>query len=189
MAAAAWSWVEKMLHELQRTSAPSALSVSIRTAVWIVMWRQPAMRAPASTWRCAELGAERHQSRHLGLGDGDFLAPPLGEREVLHPVVGAVLHSWFLARRSGLPAAAGAACSTAAGGSQQVSPVTGCCLKNRRERRQSASRCGSPRIDSAAPPHGALLLLRRARGCAASRAARWAAPWRGRVGRTPSTSR
>ena len=33
MAAAAWSWVEKMLHEAQRTSAPSAFSVSISTAV------------------------------------------------------------------------------------------------------------------------------------------------------------
>ncbi len=35
-----------MLHEAQRTSAPSAFSVSISTAVWIVMWSEPAMRAP-----------------------------------------------------------------------------------------------------------------------------------------------
>jgi len=48
MAAAAWSWVEKMLHEAQRTSAPSAFSVSISTAVWMVMCRQPATRAPLS---------------------------------------------------------------------------------------------------------------------------------------------
>jgi hypothetical protein len=48
IAAAAWSWVEKMLHELQRTLAPSSISVSISTAVWIVMCRQPVMRAPAS---------------------------------------------------------------------------------------------------------------------------------------------
>ncbi len=47
-AAAAWSWVEKMLQEAQRTSAPSAVSVSISTAVWIVMCSEPAMRAPAS---------------------------------------------------------------------------------------------------------------------------------------------
>src|SRR5215210_1383856 len=40
-AAAAWSWVEKMLQLAQRTSAPSATKVSIRTAVWIVMWREP----------------------------------------------------------------------------------------------------------------------------------------------------
>ncbi len=48
IAAAAWSWVEKMLHEAQRTSAPSATSVSIRTAVWIVMCSEPVIRAPAS---------------------------------------------------------------------------------------------------------------------------------------------
>ena len=47
-AAAAWSWVEKMLQETQRTSAPSAVSVSISTAVWIVMCREPMMRAPFS---------------------------------------------------------------------------------------------------------------------------------------------
>ena len=49
-AAAAWSWVEKMLHEAQRSSAPSATRVSISTAVCTVMWREPVMRAPASGW-------------------------------------------------------------------------------------------------------------------------------------------
>ena len=53
MAAAAWSWVEKILHEAQRTSAPSATSVSISTPVWIVMCRLPAMRAPLSGWLAA----------------------------------------------------------------------------------------------------------------------------------------
>ena len=48
IAAAAWSWVEKMLQEAQRTSAPRATSVSIRTAVWIVMCSEPVMRAPLS---------------------------------------------------------------------------------------------------------------------------------------------
>jgi hypothetical protein len=48
IAAAAWSWVEKMLHELQRTVAPRCIKVSISTAVWIVMCRQPTIRAPAS---------------------------------------------------------------------------------------------------------------------------------------------
>src|SRR5205085_3847327 len=47
-AAAAWSWVEKMLQLHQRTSAPSAVSVSIRTAVWIVMCSEPVTRAPLS---------------------------------------------------------------------------------------------------------------------------------------------
>src|SRR5260370_27252119 len=46
MAAAAWSWVEKMLQEAHRTSAPRAWRVSMRTAVWMVMWSDPAMRAP-----------------------------------------------------------------------------------------------------------------------------------------------
>ncbi len=46
-AAAAWSWVEKMLHDAQRTSAPRSASVSIRTAVWMVMCRLPMIRAPA----------------------------------------------------------------------------------------------------------------------------------------------
>ena len=48
IAAAAWSWVEKMLHDAQRTSAPSAFSVSISTAVWIVMCSEPVTRAPRS---------------------------------------------------------------------------------------------------------------------------------------------
>src|SRR3954462_3792035 len=47
-AAAAWSCVEKMLQLAQRTSAPRLVSVSIRTAVWIVMWRLPVTRAPWS---------------------------------------------------------------------------------------------------------------------------------------------
>eukprot|EP00900_Chrysochromulina_parva_P002123 jgi/Chrpa1/11911/Chrysochromulina_OHIO_Genome00017981-RA len=48
MAAAAWSCVEKMLHETQRTSAPRASRVSMSTPVWIVMWSEPMMRTPAS---------------------------------------------------------------------------------------------------------------------------------------------
>jgi hypothetical protein len=53
MAAAAWSWVEKMLQEAQRTWAPSATSVSIRTAVCTVMCREPVTRAPARGWASA----------------------------------------------------------------------------------------------------------------------------------------
>ncbi len=51
MAAAASSCVEKMLQLVQVTSAPSAVSVSMSTAVSMVMWRQPAMRAPLSGCR------------------------------------------------------------------------------------------------------------------------------------------
>ncbi|MCY1491779.1 hypothetical protein D9M68_255720 [compost metagenome] len=50
MAAAAWSWVEKMLQDDQRTSAPRATRVSMRTAVWMVMWMQPRILAPFSGW-------------------------------------------------------------------------------------------------------------------------------------------
>src|SRR6202789_1339386 len=48
MAAAAWSWVEKILQLAQRTLAPSSTRVSISTAVWMVMCREPVMRTPAS---------------------------------------------------------------------------------------------------------------------------------------------
>ena len=48
IAAAAWSCVEKMLQLAQRTCAPRATSVSINTAVWIVMCNDPVTRTPAS---------------------------------------------------------------------------------------------------------------------------------------------
>ncbi|MNR37265.1 hypothetical protein D3C85_1552700 [compost metagenome] len=35
-----------MLHDDQVTSAPSSTKVSIKTAVWMVMCKHPAMRAP-----------------------------------------------------------------------------------------------------------------------------------------------
>merc|ERR1719274_328625 len=48
IAAAAWSCVLKMLHDAQRTLAPRAAIVSMRTPVWIVMWREPQMLRPAN---------------------------------------------------------------------------------------------------------------------------------------------
>src|SRR3954451_18160604 len=48
IAAAAWSCVEKMLQEAHLTSAPSAVSVSISTAVCTVMCSDPVTRAPLS---------------------------------------------------------------------------------------------------------------------------------------------
>ena len=47
-AAAAWSCVEKMLQDTQRTSAPRLTRVSISTAVCTVMCSEPATRAPCS---------------------------------------------------------------------------------------------------------------------------------------------
>jgi hypothetical protein len=35
-----------------------------------------------------ELFARRHQAGHLGFGNGDFLAPPLGKADVLDDVIG-----------------------------------------------------------------------------------------------------
>ena len=88
-AAAAWSWVEKMLQLHQRTSAPSAVSVSIRTAVWIVMCSEPVILAPVQRLGVGVLAADRHQAGHLVLGERDLLAAELGKREVGDLEVGA----------------------------------------------------------------------------------------------------
>ena len=82
MAAAAWSWVEKMLQLAQRTSAPSSTSVSISTAVWIVMCNEPVMRTPCERFAGGVFLADRHQAGHFLLGDVDFLAAPIGEADV-----------------------------------------------------------------------------------------------------------
>merc|ERR1719382_1214356 len=50
MAAAAWSWVLKMLQEHQRTFAPKAWRVSMSTPVWMVMWSEPLMSKPLNGW-------------------------------------------------------------------------------------------------------------------------------------------
>ena len=65
MAAAAWSWVEKMLHEAQRTSARALERL-----------------------RSGEFLADGHQARHLGLGNVDLGAAPVGEADVLHDIIG-----------------------------------------------------------------------------------------------------
>ena len=82
IAAAAWSWVEKMLQDAQRTCAPSATSVSISTAVWMVMCSEPVIRAPRSGCARAYSRADRHQAGHLVLGELDLLAPERGQRQV-----------------------------------------------------------------------------------------------------------
>ena len=61
---------------------PAPVSVSISTAVWMVMCSEPAMRAPLQRLRGGEFLANRHEPGHLGLGDGDFLAPPVGQVQV-----------------------------------------------------------------------------------------------------------
>ena len=80
-AAAAWSWVEKMLQHTQRTSAPRLTRVSISTAVWTVMCSEPAILAVQRP-RLGVLAAQGHQPGHLVLGQPDLLAAELGERQV-----------------------------------------------------------------------------------------------------------
>ena len=103
-AAAAWSWVEKMLQEAQRTSAPSATRVSISTAVWMVMCSEPAIRAPASGLDVAVALAHGHQAGHLVLGEGDLGAPEVGKGQVGDLVVHACSFAGvegFVARAAG----------------------------------------------------------------------------------------
>ena len=83
-AAAAWSWVEKMLHETQRTSAPSSrqrLDEHRRLDGHV----QAAHDARAGERLArAVLGAQGHQPGHLLLGEADFLAAELGLAEIPH---------------------------------------------------------------------------------------------------------
>jgi hypothetical protein len=82
IAAAAWSCVLKMLHEAQRTSAPSACSVSISTAVWIVMCRAARDARAFQGLLGRKFLADGHQAGHFGLGNADFLAAPGGEGNI-----------------------------------------------------------------------------------------------------------
>ena len=69
-------------------------SVSISTAVWIVMCSEPAMRAPFSG--CFGPNSSRvARTGHFGLGERDFLAAEFGEPDVLHDVVGGGLGGGF----------------------------------------------------------------------------------------------
>ena len=81
-----------MLQETQRTSAPRAFRVSISTAVWIVMWSEPAMRAPFR-------GCFGPYSSRTAIRPGisvsamrDFLAAEIGEADVFDDVV--LRHDW-----------------------------------------------------------------------------------------------
>ena len=82
IAAAAWSCVEKILQLAQRTDAPRSTSVSINTAVWIVMCNEPVMRTPASGFVLRVLLADRHQARHFLFRDGNFFAAPIRQTDV-----------------------------------------------------------------------------------------------------------
>ena len=79
MAAAAWSWVEKMLHDAQRTSAPNAADDA---------------GALQGLLRTVFL-AERHQARHFGFGDIKLLAAKIGQLDIGYDVVLSVSHIVF----------------------------------------------------------------------------------------------
>ena len=87
IAAAAWSWVLKMLQLAQRTEAPSSTSVSIRTAVSMVMCNDPETRTPLKRLLRAVFLAHGHQAGHLLLRDRDFFAAPVGQGDVTDLVV------------------------------------------------------------------------------------------------------
>ncbi len=87
MAAAAWSWVEKMLHVAQRSSAPSAASVSMSTGGLDRHVERAGDARAAQRLGRTELLAQCHEAGHFGLGDLDFLAAEIGERDVLDDIV------------------------------------------------------------------------------------------------------
>ena len=103
IAAAAWSWVEKMLHELQRTLAPRC-DQRLDQHGGLDRHVQAADDARAlERLRLAEFVAQRHQARHLGLGDRDLLPPPIGESDVGDLVVGELGHAMSLLGRGVAP--------------------------------------------------------------------------------------
>ena len=72
-----------MLQLAQRTSAPSAVSVSISTAVWTVMCSEPGDPGAGERLGVGAYSARiGHQAGHLVLGELDLLAAELGEDEV-----------------------------------------------------------------------------------------------------------
>ena len=87
IAAAAWSWVEKMLHDAQRTSAPSCgQRLDQHRGLDRHVERADDARA-LERLRRAEFLAQRHQAGHFGFGDVDFLAPEIGKGDVLNDIV------------------------------------------------------------------------------------------------------
>ena len=83
IAAAAWSWVEKILQLAQRTEAPKAARLSMSTAVSTVMCNEPVMRTPWQRLGGGVFAADGHQAGHFVLGDVDGFAAVFGQADVL----------------------------------------------------------------------------------------------------------
>ena len=73
--------------------APRSTSVSINTAVWIVMCNEPVMRTPCERLRLRVLLADGHQARHFLFRDGDFFAAPIRQTDVGDFVI--LFRVWF----------------------------------------------------------------------------------------------
>ncbi|GIX50472.1 MAG: hypothetical protein KatS3mg132_666 [Limisphaera sp.] len=82
MAAAAWSWVEKMLQLAQRTDAPSSTQgLDEHGRLDGHVQRAGDAHAGQGLVR-AVLGADGHEPGHFVLGDLDFAAAEVGQRKV-----------------------------------------------------------------------------------------------------------
>ncbi len=82
MAAAAWSWVEKMLHEAQRTSSTErGQRLDQHGGLDGHVQRTGDARA-LERLRLREFLADRHQAGHFGFGNADFLATPVGKVQI-----------------------------------------------------------------------------------------------------------
>ena len=81
-AAAAWSWVEKMLQEAQRTSAPSADEGLDEDGGLDGHVQRAGDPGAGQRLALAVALAHRHQAGHLVLGEGDLGAAEVGQGEV-----------------------------------------------------------------------------------------------------------
>ena len=73
-----------MLHEAHRTCAPSETSVSMSTAVRMVMCSDPEIRAPRSGWPLGELLPDSHETGHLMLGELNLLTAKGRQAKIPH---------------------------------------------------------------------------------------------------------
>jgi hypothetical protein len=79
MAAAAWSCVEKMLHEAQRTFGAQGLQRLDQHGRLDGHVQRAGDARALQRLALGELFADGHQAGHLGFGDADFLAAPGGK--------------------------------------------------------------------------------------------------------------
>ena len=166
IAAAAWSCVEKMLHEHQRTSAPSAVErLDQHGRLHRHVQRAGDARA-LERLRGAELLAQRHQAGHLVLGELDLLAAEVGEADVGDLVVG---RAWWSSR---LHQGRGSVAPRRRPAASSASPAPSAASRARGRARDAPARGPSQRVDRAAQLRvlaGAAARRRRRRGRARAR--------------------